>query len=89
MKPTATAVVRSTPPAVTPAPAAAAPTTDRITRPITSSSTAAPSTTCPSRVSSCPRSLSTRAEMPIDVALSAAAATAAASGGRPNAMAAQ
>jgi hypothetical protein len=52
--------------------------------PTTSSNTAAPMTTCPSGVRSCPRSDSTRAEMPIEVAVSAAPITRLGKNSMPN-----
>ena len=83
-KPIATSVMRpissgwSSPPSASPL------TTERMMSPTTSSSTAAPSTTCPSGDSSWPRSASTRAEIPIDVAVSAAPDTIAGSDATPS-----
>ncbi len=70
-----------------PAPNVSLVTTVKMMRPMTSSITAAPSTIWPSRVCSLSRSDNTRAEMPIDVAVSAAPHTIAGRDGIPNALA--
>ena len=74
-KPIARPATLPTPAAERAPPAASPETTDRMMRPMTSSSTAAPITIRPSWVSSWPRSLRTRAEIPMEVAVIAAAQT--------------
>ena len=89
MKPTDTAMFTPTPASDTLAPAATPLTTASMMSPTTSSRTAAPSTTCPSGVSSCPRSERTRAEIPMDVAVSAAPHTIEGTAGNPMRLATQ
>ena len=87
MNPNAVSVLRATLPSVTSPPATTSLTTARMMSPMTSSITAAPSTTWLSGSCSRPRSESTRAVMPTDVAVSVAPSTRSASGGRPSALA--
>ena len=77
MKPTDIAVVRTTSATLHDPLRTMLVTTDSTISPTMSSRTAAPKTTWPSRVPSCPRSERTRAEIPIDVAVSADAHTSA------------
>src|SRR5687768_3507931 len=85
--PNAIAVMSATLPTDRVAPPTICATTARMIRPTMSSSTAAPSTTCDSRSCSRPRSASTRAVMPTDVAVSDAPTTRAGSSGSPSCVA--
>ena len=83
-KPSASSSVEATPPTVTLSPLTTLTTTVRMIRPMTSSATAAPSTTRASVVARARRSPNTRAVMPTLVAVSAAPMNSAVSVSRPS-----